>query len=82
MEEMMDAKKNSIYEFDRNQAAHLEDIQINEDDEQKKRILDYVKQVKNPYFNMVGDVLVQMEYADTPYSFNARYKRIIVNANS
>ena len=79
---MMDAKKNSIYEFDRNQAAHLEDIQINEDDEQKKRILDYVKQVKNPYFIMVGDVLVQMEYTDTSYTFNDRYKRIIVNATS
>ena len=79
---MTDKKKNSIYDFDRKQATRLEEIQINEDDEQKKRILDYLKQVKNPYFIMVGDVLVQMEYADTPYSFNDRYKRIIVNANS
>ena len=79
---MTDGKKNSIYEFDKSQAINIKDIKINEEDEQKKRVLDYIKQVKNPYFIMVGDVLVQMEYVDTPYSFNDRYKRIIVNATS
>lgn len=79
---MTDGKTNSIYDFDKSQATNIKDIKINDEDEQKKRILDYLKQVENPYFIMVGDVLVQMEYADTSYTFNDRYKRIIVNATS
>lgn len=79
---MTDGKPQSIYDFDKSQATNIKDIKINEDEEQKKRILNYIKQVKNPYFIMVGDVLVQMEYTDTSYTFNDRYKRIIVNATS
>lgn len=77
-----DAKHQDIHTFDRSQATNIADIKIDDGKELKKRILDYVEQVRNPYFLTVGDVLVQMDYADTPYSFNDRYKRIVVNASA
>ncbi len=65
--------------FDRSQATNIDDIVIDETKEPEERIRDYLEQVQNPYFLMVGRVLVQMSYADTPYTFNDRYKSIVMN---
>lgn len=69
-----------IYTFDRSRATNIADIRIDESKAIQDRVQDYLEQIKEPHYITVGNVLVQMDYADTSCTFNDRYKRVVVNA--
>ena len=76
----METNRSEIYSIDRNQTTNIADIRIDESKAIQDRVQDYLEQIKDPHYIMVGNVLVQMDYADTDYTFNDRYKRAVMNA--
>lgn len=76
----MKTNRSEIYSIDRSQATNIADIKIDERKAIQDRVQDYLEQIKNPHYITVGNVLVQMDYADTDYTFNDRYKRAVMNA--
>jgi len=43
----------------------IRDINIDNDKPLLERTLDYIKQIKNPYFIRCGKILVKIEYSET-----------------
>ena len=69
-----------IYNVDKSKTTNIADIKIDESKAVQDRVQDYLEQIKDPHYITVGNVLVQMDYADTDYTFNDRYKRAVINA--
>lgn len=76
----MKANRSEIYDVDRSKTTNITDIKIDERKAVQDRVQDYLEQIKDPHYITVGNVLVQMDYADTDYTFDDRYKRAVMNA--
>ena len=76
----METNRSKIYDIDKSRATNIADIKIDENKAIQDRVQDYLEQIKDPHYITVGNVLVQMDYADTDYTFNDRYKRAVINA--
>ena len=75
----MKANRAEIYDVDRSKTTNIADIRIDESKAIQDRVQDYLEQIKDPHYITIGNVLVQMDYADTDYTFNDRYKRAVMN---
>ena len=76
----METNRSEIYDIDRSKTTNIADIKIDESKAIQDRVQDYLEQIIDPHYITVGNVLVQMDYADTDYTFNDRYKRAVINA--
>ena len=62
----LEAMRNiDIRNFDPDTIPDIKDIHIDTDKPVLDRVLDYINQAKNPYFNRCGKILVKIEYSKT-----------------
>lgn len=57
-------KKMNIEDIDINQINDLKDIKISKRKNSQDRIMDFLKQAKNPYFFKCNDKIVQITFSD------------------
>ena len=56
---------------------HIENVKINTDLPVEERMMEFVRQIKNPYFFRFGKLIVQVEYSDTDKTINDCLKEFI-----
>ena len=56
---------------------HIENVKINKDLPVEERMMEFVRQIKNPYFFRCGKLIVQVEYSDTDKTINDCLKEFI-----
>lgn len=56
---------------------HIENVKINTDLSVEERMMEFVRQIKNPYFFRCGKLIVQVEYSDTDKTINDCLKEFI-----
>ena len=56
---------------------HIENVKINTDLPVEERMMEFVRQIKNPYFFRCGKLIVQVEYSDTDKTINECLKEFI-----
>ena len=59
----------SIKECDKEQLVDLSSIEIDGEKSKQERMLDYLRQVKNPYYFKVGDIAVRLVFDEGGRSF-------------
>ena len=52
----------------------IRDINVNQDMDTADKILDFIKQIKNPYIYKHGDTVVRVSFEDTETTFEDRMK--------
>lgn len=56
---------------------YIENVKINTDLPVEERMMEFVRQIKNPYFFRCGKLIVQVEYSNTDKSINDCLKEFI-----
>lgn len=59
-------------EVDRTTLKDIRDVHINTELPKKERILDFIRQIGNPYCYRCGDYVVKVGFADTDVSLEER----------
>ena len=67
----------SIKECDKEQLTDLSSIEIDSKKSKQERMLDYVRQVNNPYYFKVGDVAVRLVFDEGGRSFQSCMEELI-----
>ncbi len=70
-------KKISIKECDKEQLTDLSSIEIDREKSKQERMLDYLRQVKNPYYFRVGDVAVRLVFDEGGRSFQQCMEELV-----
>ena len=70
-------KQISIKECDKEQLVDLLSIEIDGEKSKQERMLDYLRQVKNPYYFKVGDVAVRLVFDEGGRSFQERMEELV-----
>ena len=70
-------KQISIKECDKEQLVDLSSIAIDVERSKQERMLDYLRQVKNPYYFKVGDVAVRLVFDDGGRSFQECMEELV-----
>lgn len=70
-------KQISIKECDKEQLTDLLSIEIDGAKSKDERMLDYIRQVKNPYYFRVGDVAVRLVFDEGGRSFQQCMEELV-----
>lgn len=70
-------KQISIKECDKEQLTDLSSVVIDSEKSKEERILDYLRQVKNPYCFKVGDVAVRLVFDEGGRSFQQCMEELV-----
>lgn len=70
-------KQISIKECDKEQLTDLSSIEIDREKSKQERMMDYLRQVKNPYYFRVGDVAVRLVFDDGGRSFQQCMEELV-----
>lgn len=70
-------KQLSIKECDKEQLVDLSRIEIDGEKSKQERILDYLRQVKNPYYFKVGDIAVRLAFDEGGRSFQQCMEELV-----
>ena len=70
-------KQISIKECDKEQLTDLSSIEIDSRKSKQERVLDYLRQVKNPYYFRVGDVAVRLVFDEGGRSFQQCMEELV-----
>lgn len=65
-------KSVDIRTIDPDSLVNIEDAKINTDLPKQERILDYIKQIKNPYCFKCGKVIVKVSFSNTEVTLEDR----------
>lgn len=57
----------------------IDDVKIDVTKPKNERILDFVRQIKNPYCYKCGKTIVKVSYTNTERTFEEIFKSIIIN---
>lgn len=79
LEEM---KQADIRTVDRSKLVDIQDIVVNRELKKESRILDYIKQVQNPYCFKYGDYTVKIGFSNTEVTLTERVKEFIDRTNA
>ena len=70
-------KQISIKECDKEQLVDLLSIAIDVERSKQERMLDYLRQVKNPYYFKVGDIAVRLVFDEGGRSFQECMEELV-----
>ncbi|WP_353852636.1 DUF6870 family protein [Dehalobacter restrictus] len=73
--EILDAMRNvDIRTVDPSTLVDIRDVKIKTDLPKEERILDFIRQIKNPYCFKCGDLIIKSTFADTEATLEDRLK--------
>ena len=75
--EIENMKQISIKECDKEQLTDLSSVLIDNEKSKEERILDYLRQVKNPYYFKVDDVAVRLVFEEGGRSFQQCMEELV-----
>ena len=75
--EIEEMKQLSIKECDKEQLTDILNIEIDETKSKEERMLDYLCQVKNPYYFKVGDVAIRLVFCEGGRSFQQCMEELV-----
>ena len=75
--EIEEMKQLSIKECDKEQLTDLSSIEIDREKSKQERMLDYLRQVKNPYYFKVGDIAVRLVFDEGGRSFQQCMEELV-----
>lgn len=58
-----------------NELVDIKDVKINMDLPKEERIIDFLKQIKNPYHCKYGDIAVELSFMDNNITLTERIKQ-------
>ena len=70
-------KQISIKECDKEQLTDLSSVEIDSRNSKQERMLEYLRQVKNPYYFRVGDVAVRLVFNEGGRSFQQCMEELV-----
>ena len=70
-------KQISIKECDKEQLVDLSSIEIDVEKSKQERMLEYLRQVKNPYYFRVGNVAVRLVFDEDGRSFQECMEELV-----
>jgi len=59
----------------RDELVDIREVKINTELSKEERILDFIRQMKNPYLCKCGNLVIQSEFAETDITLNDRLKQ-------
>lgn len=65
------------FEFDINDLVDIRNIKINVNKPIQEKIIDFVRQVKNPYLFKVGDVVVKVNFNNNGSTFQEKFENYL-----
>jgi len=60
----------------RDELTDIRDVKINVELPKEERILDYIRQIKNPYLCKCGNLVIQSVFVETDITINDRLKQL------
>ena len=75
--EIEEMKQLSIKACDKEQLTDLSSVVIDSEKSKEERMLDYLRQVKNPYYFKVGDVAVRLVFEEGGRSFQQCMEELV-----
>lgn len=64
-------------EFTEDELVDIKTVTIDHNKPQLLRVVDFINQIKNPYYYKVGNVKVKTSYANTEYTVTDRFIQMI-----
>lgn len=81
--EILEAMKIAdIQTLNREGLVDIRDVKINQELKQPERILDFIRQIKNPYCYRHGEFIVQIGFAGTEVSLTERLQEYLEKASA
>ena len=77
LEKMREMRDIDIQTVDPDTLVDINDVKINENLPKDERILDFIRQIKNPYCYKCGKTIIKITYSDTERTFEDIFKSII-----
>lgn len=66
MDMVLEAMKNvDVKTVDPSTLVDVDQVKVNTELSQKERLIDYIRQIKNPYCFKVGKMIVKLSFAET-----------------
>ena len=66
------------YSVDADNLVDIRDVQVDANLTKAERILEFIRQIRNPYLFKCGEFVVSVKYADNGVSFEDCLERIVV----
>ena len=66
------------YSVDADNLVDIRDVQVDANLTKAERILEFIRQIRNPYLFKCGEFVVGVKYADNGVSFEDCLERIVV----
>ena len=66
------------FSIDTNDLVDIRDVQVDENLTKAERILEFIRQIRNPYLFKCGEFIVGVKYAENGVSFEDCLERIVV----
>ena len=80
MNEIQNLKDINIREVDVSTLVDIRNVQIDESMTYEQRIRDFVRQIKNPYCFLVGDVVVKLNFSANGPTITDSLERVLAKA--
>ncbi len=77
MQSLETLKSVDVKTVDPNTLVDINDVHINKSLPQSERILDYIRQIKNPYCYRCGKTIVKISFAETSATLEDRLEHYI-----
>ncbi len=81
IEEQPALEKFNFKEYDFEDLVDIRDVKIDINKPVQEKILDFIMQIKNPYFFKVGDVAVKVNFDNNGASFQEKFQNFLKTAS-
>ncbi|MDL2248328.1 hypothetical protein LJB89_01370, partial [Tyzzerella sp. OttesenSCG-928-J15] len=79
LNKLAEMRGKSIGDFAKEELVDIQNIRINPSPEKNERIISYLNEVKNPYVFKVGDVAVQVKFANNNVFMKEKLENILLD---
>ena len=67
-----------VTKVDREDLVDIQEVTVNKNLKQSQRLVDFVRQIKNPYCYRHGEYIVKIGFEDTEVTLTERLKELIL----
>lgn len=67
-----------VTKVDREDLVDIQEVTVNKNLKQSQRLMDFVRQIKNPYCYRHGEYIVKIGFEDTEVTLTERLKELIL----
>ena len=68
-----------VTKVDREDLVDIQEVTVNKNLKQSQRLVDFVRQIKNPYCFRVGNIVVKCSYSEDGVTLNERFEQLVMS---